>query len=90
MARLNDTRAIAEEGREAGERHSISTRKISNGYIVEKTTSNPNTGEWSCSETYMDRPPKIMPARVSRGPSPDQGEGNSLADTMKYLNQDKS
>jgi hypothetical protein len=51
--RLNDTAGLVGGDRRNEGRVSISTRKIDNGWIVERSASNPNTGEWRCSEEYQ-------------------------------------
>jgi len=81
--RLNDTRALTEQPSRYGEDHTVSTRKIDNGYLVRESSCDPRTGEYRSSEQFYKEPPRIIPARVARGQNPDQGSG--LADTMKYL-----
>lgn len=80
--RLNDTAAITGRAAMSNVEHSISTRKISNGYIVRESSCDPNTGEYKSSETFMKNAPKVVPPKVSRG-SPDGP--NSLADAKSYL-----
>lgn len=84
-SRLNDTGALVSSPRDGGESHSVSTRKIDNGYIVSQSRTDPRTGEYSYTEQFTDKQPKITPAKVAGGPSPDAG--NSLADTVKYMNK---
>lgn len=81
--RLNDTAAITGRSATSNIEHSISTRKIDNGYIVRESSCDPNTGEYKSSERFMKNAPTIVPAKVSRGPSPDGP--NSLADAKSYL-----
>jgi hypothetical protein len=89
MARLNDTQALTERPFAAGESHSISTRKIDNGYLTSVTTCNPNTKEYKTAEVFTKNPPKIMAPRMDgrqRGPAPDSG--NTLRDAKAYLGDD--
>lgn len=81
MARLNDTKSlVASNG--MGVEHSVSTRKIDNGFIVCESTCNPSTGEYRRSERFMRDPPKVVPAKVVRG---GREPSQTLADTMNYL-----
>ena len=88
VKRLNDTMAIAGSPPRSGENHSISVRAVDNGYVVSQCTFNPMTEEYKNSEAFYKECPRIMPAKVFRGSSPDMGEGG-LRDTMQYLNNDK-
>lgn len=83
VKKLNNTNAIVERPRNAGENHSISTRKVDNGYVVSESSYNPKTMEYRNSESFQQSPPKIIPGRVDSSPSPDSGGG--LRDTMSYL-----
>lgn len=80
---LNSTEAISGKGYQAGEHHSISTRKIENGYVVDITSCNPGTGEYKCSEIFTKEPPNIKPPDFTgrRG----KGINNALSDTKTYL-----
>lgn len=81
--RLNDTAAIAANPPSGNQEHSISVRKIDNGFIARSSTCNSATGEYKSSEQYFASAPKIVPAKVARaGDSASAG----LADTMAYLN----
>lgn len=82
--RLNDTAAIAATPPSGNQEHSISVRKIDNGFIARSSTCNSATGEYKSSEQYFPSAPKIIPARVARSMDADSGGG--LADTMAYLN----
>lgn len=81
--RLNDTRAITEKGYQAGERHSICSEKIENGYLVITDTCNPGTGEYKCTKTFTREAPNIRPPEFTgrRG----KGINSALADTKTYL-----
>lgn len=62
--RLNDTEALRSRPFDAGEDHSVSVRKIDNGYMVRHSSCNPNTGEYKSSEVFSAKPPRIIPARM--------------------------
>lgn len=85
--RLNDTVALTGVPRSGSVEHTIRSRKIENGYVVCESTCNPDTGEYRTTERFMKNAPTIVPAKVSRGVSPD-GQGSSLADTVRYLGKD--
>lgn len=82
--RLNDTRALTAQPPGGNQEHSVSVRKIDDGFIVRTSTCNPETGEYKSREQYHERAPRIIAPRVARGPAP-ENEG-SLRDTMAYLN----
>lgn len=82
--RLNDTAPIAERGCESGVEHTVSTRKIDNGFIVRSSSYNGGTGEYKSSEQFSKNPPKITAPGVS-GMARDATGNSSLADTKKYL-----
>lgn len=90
--RLSDTAPITRRGLEAGENHTVSTRKIEGGYIVSQSTSNPNTGEYRCTEKFTKNPPRITPAKVDgrqmSGEATGSAGNESLADTKAYLGKD--
>lgn len=83
--RLNDTEALARgaPGLYTGEDHSVSVRRIENGFIIRQSECNPNTGHYSTREVFSERQPRITPASVKRGSVNDGSE--SLRDTMGYL-----
>jgi len=85
--RLNDTKGLTREF--SGDvSHTVSTRKIDNGYLIRRSSSNDHTGEYSSSETFSAAPPKVNPPSVSRGnPAPDQG--SPLKGAMEYLKGSK-
>jgi hypothetical protein len=84
--RLNDTAALASKPLGAGESHSISTRKIDNGYVVTTSSCNPDTGGYSSTERFTASAPRIIPGRTARtGQSPDGP--NSLAGAMDYMKE---
>lgn len=87
MRRLNDTAALAERSPDGELSHSISSRKVGDGYVVNSHTYNASTGESRCDEQYYKEPPKIVPGRVSRGMpvGRDAAGSRGLSDTMSYL-----
>lgn len=86
MSRLNDTAALVSRGPEAGIRHTISSRKIDNGYIVEQSRCNPATGEYSCTENFTREPPRIVAPRLDGRHKVVSGDGpDALKDTVGYL-----
>jgi hypothetical protein len=88
MARLNDTDALTRRPYAAGEEHSICTEQIDNGYLIKRSSYNPNTGEYKCSKEFSKSVPNITPPKVGRAKAGD-GDGNTLADTKAYLNNQR-
>lgn len=82
--RLNDTAAIAATPPSGNQEHSISVRKIDNGFIARSSTCNNATGEYKSSEQFFSSAPRIIPAKVAR--TGESSSGGGLADTMAYLN----
>lgn len=80
--RLSDTAAIAaraphRQQSDEAESHSICVRPISNGYVVQHSSSKGN--RYECSETYSkDRP--VIALDDPTGPA--DGGGNSLRDAV--------
>lgn len=87
--RLSDTAALTQRPFAAGEDHSISSRKIENGYLTRVSTCNSHTGEYKSSEHFTKNPPRITAPKMDgrQGSSGDVGS-ESLADTRKYLGED--
>ena len=85
--RLNDTASLATRPFEAGESHSISTRKIDNGYLTCTSTYNPRTGECRSAETFSRNPPRIIAPRVDGRSGANPDSGNSLRGAKDYLGQ---
>ena len=83
---MSDTAALVARPPGGGEDHSVSVRKIDNGYLVRTSTCDERTGMYRSSEQFYERAPKILPPRVARGAAPDAG--NALADARKYLGED--
>lgn len=90
MARLNDTQGLTARPFAGGEEHSVSSRRIDNGYLVRTSTCNPETGEYKSSERFMASQPNITAPRVDgrqvgsasrAGSVGDEG----LAGTRSYL-----
>lgn len=82
--RLNDTSAIVNQHMPSEAHHSISTRKIDNGWLIEQSTHNPQTGHYSSSTSFSPNAPRIIPGRAARsGVSPDSG--SSLRRCMDYM-----
>ena len=82
--RLNDTAAISGPGSGGSNvNHTVRSRKIDNGYVVETTMYNVKTGQFRSSETFSQEPPRIEPPKVSSGASPD-GPG-VLSACMRYM-----
>lgn len=81
-SRLNDTAALTSRPMEAGMSHSVSARKIDNGFIVSESTCNPKTGEYRSTEHFSEKAP-LAPQRM------DRGSESSLRDAMDLLNDDR-
>jgi hypothetical protein len=86
-SRLNDTAAISSRSAGSGVDHTISSRKIDNGFIIRESSYNEQTGKYTSSEQFSKDAPRITPGRVDVGASPD-GAGNTLAATKRYLGGD--
>lgn len=91
MARLNDTAALTSAPSRGGESHHISTRKIDNGFLVERSTCT-DTGEYKSSTEFHREAPRVA-ISTSRARSPN-GEpsgrksdvgSESLRDASEYL-----
>lgn len=84
--RLNDTAALVGVPEGSQSEHSLSSRKIANGFVVRESSCNPATGEYRSAETFYKSQPKLVPGSVAGEPADANG---GLADAMKYLNNDK-
>ena len=83
MGRKNDTAALVASPPQGGMDHTISVRKIDNGYLVRSSSFNDQTGEFKSAETFSKNAPTIVPAKVARGANPDAG--GALERAMDYL-----
>jgi hypothetical protein len=84
MARLNDTVSLVRKGLEAENQHSICTHKIENGWIIEISSYNQETGEYQHRSTFSEKQPNIIPGRVAYSTG-DVGNGG-LSGAVRYLN----
>jgi hypothetical protein len=84
-SRLNDTSAIIERGLSAGESHSISTRKIDNGYVTSVSTCNPTTGSYDHAEVFTANPPNISPPKLDGRQGASVDKPTSLKEAKEYL-----
>lgn len=82
--RLNDTASIVEKPLEGNECHSISTRKIDNGYLTCTNYYNSRTGESRSAEKFTPEAPRIKPP-TSRGGNVSPDQGNPLRGCMDYM-----
>lgn len=86
--RLNDTAAFRSVPSSGNTSHSVSVRKIDNGYVESTSDYNSMTGESKYSERFSEMAPDIGRVNGPRaGVGPDVE--NRLSDTMRYLNNDK-
>lgn len=84
--RLNDTASISGPAKGgANVNHTVSCRKISNGYVVSTSSYNDGTGEYRSSEQFMSSPPRIIPGKVIQGGSPDGA--STMSDCARYLRE---
>ena len=84
--RLNDTEGLRpSSGMADGGDHSVSVRKIDNGYVVRQSSYNNKTGQCSSSETFSEREPRVSAPKVGKSPAPDQG--SPLRGAMDYLSE---
>lgn len=88
VRRLNDTDGLTSRPFQAGQEHTVRTEKIDNGYLVKRSTYNPETGSYTCSTEFSKSVPNISPPKVNRASAGD-GDGNTLADTKNYLNNQR-
>lgn len=85
--RLNDTESLTSRPFQAGEDHSISVRRVENGYLTRTSSYNPGTGDCKSAEVFTKNPPRLIPPKMdSRQGS--VGEGNTLKQTKEYLGGD--
>lgn len=82
---LNNTAALVSRGPDGGEEHSISVRKIENGFLTRQSSYNPGTGECHSSETFSKSRPEIRPPRVRGGAGELADSRNAMADANKEL-----
>lgn len=83
--RLNDTSSLVNRPFAAGEDHSISTRKIDNGYLTRVSTCNPETGEYKSAEVFTKGQPRITAPRIDGRQGGSVDSGNSLREAREYL-----
>lgn len=84
--RLNDTAVLALAAPRGGESHSISTREIENGWLIESSVCNERTGTYRHSTRFVETPPRVIPGRAARvGGSPDSS--SSLRQTVEYMRE---
>lgn len=86
--RLNDTAPIASRPFEAGIEHTVRTEKIDNGYLIKRSSYNGETGAYKCSTEFSKSVPNISPPKIQRDAA-GSGDGNTLADTKNYLNNQR-
>jgi len=81
MPRLNDTAALVALPSDGATEHTVSVKKIDNGYLTRTSSYNYETGECRSNEQFSTEKPRINPPGVSR----DAAGSNSLSDTKRYL-----
>lgn len=81
MARLNDTDSLTRRAAD-GMEHSVSVKKIDNGFLTRISECNPSTGSYSSRESFSKEAPKIQLPKMG---GEDVAGGGSLRDTMAYL-----
>lgn len=79
MAKGNDVAGPMREG----EDHSVSVRKIDNGYVI-RTSSCGNDGNYQSSEVFSKEMPEIRPPAVINRQTNGNG-GSSLSSAVKAL-----
>lgn len=85
MARLNDTIGLSSRGAGGGESHTVSTRKIDNGYLVCRESYNSGTGECHRTEMFSRGKPEISPAKIRGAAGQMADSRNALADANACL-----
>ena len=90
MARLNDTEALVARPFEPGDSHSITTRKVDNGFVTCVTTYDARTQQCKTAETFSKNPPRIVAPRVDGRSSERSGAvgPEGLGTTKAYLGKD--
>lgn len=85
--RLSDTDAISHRmAGSNGAHHSISTRQIDNGWLIETSSCDPHTGRYSSSTKYAQNQPRIIPGRAARTGAAGDSSG-SLREAADYLKE---
>ena len=84
MSRLSDTRALVEGPARGGESHHISTRKIDNGFLIEKSVCT-NTGEYKTSTEFSKDAPRVQTKVVGRPTGRGIVGNENIEDTVNYL-----
>lgn len=85
--RLNDTMALVAEPLSGGVEHSVSVRKVGNGFVTKTSRYNPDTGGYQCSEDFSKKAPRVLAPKVMGGREGSVGN-EGLADTKRYLGND--
>lgn len=86
MARLSDTAALRNRPASGVGSHTVSSRKIDNGYMISRSSYDESTGQYKCSEEFSKNPPIMTPPEAS---SPRDAAGSEgLAGTKSYLGKD--
>lgn len=86
-SRISDTAAIVGAPYRSEQEHSISVRKIENGFITRTSSCNPHTGEYRSSEQFTKSAPNITPPKMD-GRQRNGAGSETLADTKRYLGED--
>ena len=84
--RLNDTAALAHRPLEVGVQHSVSTRKVGEGFVTRTESYNPSTGSCKTAEFISKTPPKVIAPYVEPGPTDAVGS-KGLADAIAWMGQ---
>ena len=82
--RLNDTAALTQRPLEMGVEHTVSTRKVGDGYVTRTSSYNEATGKCTSTEQLSKTPPKIIPPRVESAPA-DAAGSLGLADAKVWM-----
>lgn len=87
MARLNNTEALVAVPIDGETEHTISVRKVGNGFMTRTNRYNSRTGEYTCDEQFSKKAPRIVPPKVVGGKTGAVGS-EGLSDTKRYLGED--
>lgn len=85
MAKLNNTIALSSRGAGGGESHTVSTRKIDNGYLIRCESYNAGTGECHSTETFSRGRPEVTAPKVKGAAGELADSRNALADANACL-----
>jgi len=82
--RLNDTAGLVAVPLDGASEHTVSVRKMGDGYLIRTSRFNSDTGAYTCDEEYTKAAPRLS---VEGGRDSSVG-AETLSDTKRYLGND--